>query len=43
MWHTDDVSFTEDGDEAVPTHLICDFPKLFPVEEDDEDLEEAAQ
>lgn len=42
MWHTDDVSFTEDGDEAVPTHLICDFPELFPAEEDDEDLEEAA-
>jgi hypothetical protein len=41
-WHTDDVSFTEDGDNAVPTHLICDFPELFPVEEDDEDLEEAA-
>jgi hypothetical protein len=42
MWHTDDVVFTEDGDNAVPTHLTCDFPELFPVEEDDEDLEEAA-
>ena len=41
MWHVDDVTFTEDGDEAVPTHLIGDFPDLFPVE-DDEDLEEAA-
>ena len=41
MWHFDDVTFTEDGDEAVPTHLVKDFPNLFPVE-DDEDLEEAA-
>ena len=41
-WHIDDVTFTEDGDEAVPTHLIGDFPELFPSDDDDDDLEEAA-
>ena len=42
-WHIDDVTFTEDGDEAVPTHLISKFPELFPSDDDDDDdLEEAA-
>lgn len=42
-WHIDDVTYTEDGDDCIPTHLIGDFPELFPVDDDDEDeLEEAA-
>ena len=42
FWHEDDVTYTEDGDECVPTHLIGDFPELFPVDKDEDDLEEAA-
>ena len=41
-WHVDDVTYTEDGDDCVPTHLIGDFPELFPVDDDDDELEEAA-
>ena len=40
-WHIDDVTYTEDGDECVPTHMMDQFPDLFPAEVEDE-LEEAA-
>tara|TARA_R110000782_G_scaffold3228_7_gene11956 strand:- start:1079 stop:2542 length:1464 start_codon:yes stop_codon:yes gene_type:complete len=41
-WIADDVTFTEDGDECVPTHLIGDFPELFPNDDDDDEEEVAA-
>jgi len=35
-WFMDDVTFSKDGD-AVPTHLVKDYPDLFPVEEEEEE------
>jgi len=38
-WYPSDVTDTEDG-EFVPTHLVGDYPELFPSDEEDEEEEE---
>ena len=37
-WHIDFVTQTDDTGEWIPTHMICDYPELFPsyFEEDEE-------
>ena len=41
-WYPSDVTDTEDG-EYVPTHLVGDYPELFPSDEEDEEEQKEEQ
>ena len=41
-WLQDDVTYSDEVEVYVPTHLICDYPDLFPEEADTHEEEEKA-
>ena len=36
-WVAEDVTWSECGDFAIPTHLMKDYPEYFPSEFEDDD------